>query len=228
MREIGVTFSVSYPEGMPKRLSKLTARLRVSLWRRRVLRKYGHLITRGLDWPELSSTPYFSWKPDHDGQMALVLAAAYAECPHLAAPTELPRDYELDPAYGSISKDYFQSMVAILECHMFLPSDEDFVIAGPDAAGTKRFVTSTANLRRALDFVNQAHWQANAAQIDAWDKRGPPTRKILVVEAGKVVSDQDVVFPANPFEHLAQFAFAAYSLALKFSQAHRVPIVTDA
>jgi hypothetical protein len=27
---------------------------------------------------------------------------------------------------------------------------------------------------------------------------------------------------------LAQFAFAAYSLALKFSQAHRVPIVTDA
>jgi hypothetical protein len=45
------------------------------------------------------------------------------------------------------------------------------------------------------------------------------------VKAGKIVSEEDVPAPENPFEHAAQFGFAVYSEA--FSRSHQVPIVTD-
>jgi hypothetical protein len=226
-REAGMKFEIAYTGGLPNRLSRVTAKLFIFLWRRRLLRNYSHLIQQGLNWSEAASTPYFARKPDHDGQRALVLAAAHAERPEFTAPIELPQTADLDPAYVSISENYFQSLVSILECHMFLPSAENFIIAGLDAAGTKRLITSTANLAWALDSVNQAHWQADASQIAEWAKRGAVARKTIEVKAGKIVSEEDVPAPENPFEHAAQFGFAVYSEVLAFSRSHQVPIVTD-
>ena len=101
------------------------------------------------------------------------------------------------------------------------------LVAGLDAVGTKRFITSTANLAWALDSVNHAHWQADEPQIAEWAKRGAPTRKVVTVEAGRIVHEEDVQPPENPFEHSAQFGFAIYSEALNFSRKQNVPIVTD-
>jgi hypothetical protein len=181
-----------------------------------------------LHWSESWSRPYFARKPDHDGRRALVLAAAYAEFRGFQLPTQLPLSDELDPAYAAVSKDYTRSNVCILECHMFLPSADDFVIPGEaDAAGVKRFITSTGNLARALDVVNRAHWLADEAQIMEWAKRGAVTRKVVTIEAGKVVAEEEVPPSSKPFEHTAQFGFAIYHEALKFSRTHNVPIVTD-
>jgi hypothetical protein len=226
-REAGMKFEIVYDQGPPKRLSKATAPLFVFLWRRRIRKKHAHLIKQGLKWSEAGSTPYLARKPDHDGRRALVLAAAYAENPDLAAPINLPETTETDLAYVAVSQNYFQSIVSILECHMFLPSAENFLIAAPDAAGTKRFITSTANLAWALDTVNQARWQADEPQIARWAERGALTRRVATVEAGKIVHERDVQPPENPFEHAAQFGFAIYKEALNFSGKHHVPIATD-
>jgi hypothetical protein len=227
-REAGIALEITYDHGPPKRLSKTTAPLFVFLWRRRIRRRHVRLIKQGLNWSEASSVPYLARKPDHDGQCALVLAAAYAEHPELTVPTDLPGSNESDPAYRAASQNYLQSVISILECHMFLPSDENFLIADLDAAGTKRFITSTANLASALQAVNQAHWQTDEPQIAAWAERGAPTRKVVTIEAGRTVHEEDIPPPENPFEHAAQFGFAIYSEALNFSRRHNVPIVTDA
>jgi hypothetical protein len=226
-REAGMAFKIVYDQGSPKRLSKATAPLFVFLWRRRILKRHGHLIKQGLKWSEAGSTPYLARKHDHDGRRALVLAAAYAENPELAVPTHLPETNETDPAYVAVSQNYLQSIVSILECHMFLPSVENFLVAGQDAAGTKRFITSIANLAWALDTVNQAHWQADEPQIARWAERGALTRKVATVDAGKIVHERDVQPPENPFEHAAQFGFSIYKEALNFSGKHHVPIVMD-
>jgi hypothetical protein len=204
-REAGIAFKIAYDRGPPKRLSKATAPLFVFLWRRRILKRHAHLIKQGLKWSEAGSTPYLARKPDHDGRSALVLAAAYAENPELATPANLPKTNETDPAYAAVSQNYLQSIVSILECHMFLPSAENFLIAGRDAVGTKRFITSTANLALALDTVNHAHWQADEAQISRWAERGALTSNVVTAAAGKIVHDSDVQAPENPFEHAAQF-----------------------
>jgi uncharacterized UPF0160 family protein len=180
-----------------------------------------------LNWSEAHSTPYLARKPDYDGQRALVLAAAYAENPELATPTSLPETTETDPAYVGVSQNYFQSIVSILECHMFLPSAENFLFAERDAVGTKRFITSTANLAWALDTVNHAHWQADEPQIVRWAERGALTGKVVTVADGKLVREREISPPDNTFMHAAQFGFAIYNEALNFSRKHRVPIVTD-
>jgi hypothetical protein len=226
-REAGMTVEIVYDQGPPKKLSKATAPLFVFLWRRRFLKKHAHLIKQGLKWSEVSSTPYFARKPDHDGRRALVLSAAYAEHPELTAPTHPPKGNESDPAYVAVSHNYLESIVSILECHMFLPSAENFLIAAEDAAGTKRFITSTANLAWALDTVNQAHWRADEQQIVEWADRGALTSKVVTMNAGKIVHEMDIPPPENPFMHAAQFGFAIYSEALDFSRQHNVPILTD-
>jgi hypothetical protein len=226
-REAGMTVKIVYEQGLPKRLSKATAPLIIFFWRRRILKKHAHLIKQGLKWSEASSTPYLARKPDHDGWRALLLSAAYAEHPELTIPTNLPKTNELDPAYVAVSQNYLQSIVSILECHMFLPSAENFLIAREDAAGTKRFITSTANLAWALDAINQAHWQADEPQIARWADRGALTSKVVTFDACKVVHETDIPPPKNPFMHAAQFGFAIYSEALNFSRKHNVPILTD-
>jgi hypothetical protein len=226
-REAGVALQITYDHGAPKRLSKATAPLFVFLWRRRILKKHANFITLGLNWSEAGSTPYFARKPDHDGRRALVIAAAYAELPELTTPTDLPKTEESDPAYAAASENYFQSMVAILQCHMFLPSSENFVIAEPDAAGTQRFITSTANLAWALDTINDSHWKADDLQVSRWAERGALTHQIVSIDAGQIVHEPEVPLPKNPFMHAAQFGFAIYSEAMNFSRKHNVPILTD-
>jgi hypothetical protein len=226
-REAGLPVHIVYADGSPKRLSKITAPLSIFLWRRRVARKFAHLIKQGLGWSEANSRPYLARKPDHDGQRALVLAAAYTEHPKFARPTDVPETNESDPAYAASANDYVQSMICILECHMFLPSDESFLIAVPDAVGIDRVATSTANLAWALESINRAHWNADEPQIAAWARRGPTSQRVMAVEHGKLVDDVAPPLSTNPFEHTAQFAFALYSDALTFSRTHRLPILTD-
>jgi hypothetical protein len=164
-REAGVPVRIVYADGSPKRLPKITAPLSILLWRRRVARRFSHLIKKGLEWSEANSRPYLARKPDHDGRRALALAGAYAEHPEFRRPIDLPETRESDPAYAAASKNYMQSMICILECHMFLPSDENFLLAAPDAVGVDRIATSTSNLAWALDSINRALWNAAESQI---------------------------------------------------------------
>jgi hypothetical protein len=226
-REAGLPVQIVYPQGAPRRLSKFTAIPLVWLWRERIRRKYRSAIQHGLNWSGASSIPYFARKPDHDGRSALVLAAAYAEHREFPMPSELPESAELDPAYQAASKNYLQSTTCVLECHMFLPSPDNFIFSEPDATGNKRFVTSTGKLAWALDSVNMALWQADEAQFAQWAKRGPLTRHVLVVERGKIVREENVDAQDRPFEHAAQFGFAVYREALTFSRKYNVPVVTD-
>jgi hypothetical protein len=227
-RDAGIELTTIYASGPPKRLLAMTAPLFVHIWRHRIRRKLKGHIEHGLNWSEARSKPHFARKPDHDGQRALVLAAAYAEFLGLQPPTELPQSHETDPAYAAASKNYMRSTICILECHMFLPTTDDFVIpAEKDAAGVSRFMTSTGNLARALDLVNRALWQANELQIRGWAKRGAVTKKIVTFEAGKPLREEEVPPSENSFEQTAQFGFAVYHEALTFSRTHNVPIITD-
>jgi hypothetical protein len=49
----------------------------------------------------------------------------------------------------------------------------------------------------------------------------------MALEDGKLVEDDAPPPSTSPFEHGAQFGFALYNEALKFSLAHRLPILTD-
>ena len=161
------------------------------------------------------------------GRQALVHAAAHAEHPELARPTDLPETNESDRACAAAASNYLESTICILECHVFLPSDESFLIAVPDAVGVDRVATSTANLAWALESINRAHWKADAPQIASWARRGPTSRRAMAVQDGKLVDDVAPPPSPNPFEHAAQFAFALYGDALNFSRTHRLPILTD-
>ena len=49
----------------------------------------------------------------------------------------------------------------------------------------------------------------------------------MVVEGGRVTHLEERPRPDNAFEHTAQFGFAIYSEALKFSRLHDLPNLTD-
>lgn len=222
-RENGITVKTVYAE-TPPRLPRFLAPVIVKGWRYILCRRFS---LTGLKWPEGEAGDYWTDKPGREGLDALRLAAAYAEHPEFTPPEKPPDDCASDPAYRAASRRYVHSMIATLECHMFLPSDENFLFVTGDAAGTKRFVTSTANLERALDRVNAAHWQAGQPQFESWAKRGLSARSILTLEGGKVVSEEAVTPSETPFTQNAQYGFALYREALTYSRARNVPIVTD-
>ena len=217
-----------YASGGPRRFWKLTAPWQISKWRRKLCAKYAKVITQSLDWPEDISAQYFARKPGHAGRLALVLAGAYAERPQFTMPADLPSDPDSDPAYAAGSDNYLSSVISVLECHMYLPSEENFILSEPDPVGNKRFITSTANLEWALSVVNEAHWRADSASIDEW-AHGAPTggKKVLRVGDGKseIVEEQGGV--PESLQSFAKFGFAVYSKALAFSREHNVPMLTD-
>jgi|EndMetStandDraft_8_1072994.scaffolds.fasta_scaffold250530_2 hypothetical protein len=220
-REQGMKLRVVYAGESPARLSEHLAPHTVSRWRDHLRSKYR--IPNGLIWSEETSTPYWTDKPDHDGQRALVLAAAHAEHPKFELPTALPDDMEKDPAYFAAGRDYVNSIIAVLECHLFLPSEQNFIFSEDDPVGIRRVTTSTANLSWALDVVNTFYWRASEAQIAEWGKRGP----FVESEDGKIMHNDGVPSSTEPFQHAAQFGFALYNEALAFSRKHNVPILTD-
>jgi hypothetical protein len=227
-REAGVPVEIFYAGGGPRRLSRLTAPWRVSTWRRGIRTKYAKVIKEDLNWSEDLSAPYFARKPDHAGRLALKLACAYAEHREFAMPEQLPEDVDADPAYKAASDKYFASAISVLECHMFLPSAENFVVSEPDPVGNKRFITSIANLSWALDVVIGAHWQTDPSKIDEWARDAPLGRKkLLRTDNGEfeVIEEQD--FQPESLLSFAHFGFAVYSKALAFSRDHNVPILTD-
>src|SRR6185295_35850 len=171
-RQAGIPVQIIYANGEPRRLGKLTAPIVIARWRRRVAGKFAHLVPEGLTWSESGSKPYLARKPDHDGRRALVLAGAYAEHPELPRPDDLPEVAEDDPAYAAIGESYLRSVVAVLECHLFLPTGGAFLIAEHDAVGVDRVVTTTASLAWALDSINNALWRADDSQIARWATRG--------------------------------------------------------
>ncbi len=226
-REAGLPMRVIYANGRPRRLMKLTAPIFIERWRRRLVRNVAHVIQGDLSWSEGKSKPYLARKPDHDGRHALVLAGAYAERPELTRPRDIPETAENDPAYAAASEHYLRSIVAVLECHMFLPSADMFLMAERDAVGVDRVVTTTASLAWALDSINKVLWQADEAQIAQWATRGPLSKRTMVFEDGRISQVVDNPPSANSFEHTAQFGFAVYSEALAFSRTHDLPILTD-
>jgi len=157
-----------------------------------------------------------------------VLAAAYAQHPELDLPAILPDVLEDDPAYIATSENYFNSTIAILECHMFLPSEENFMFLEHDAVGVERVITSTANLAQALDQINRFYWQASADQIVEWLRRGPAgADTVIEIETGKLMPNEKVLPSGKSFQQSAQFGFSIYNEALSFSRTHNVPIMTD-
>jgi hypothetical protein len=227
-RVAGFPVQVVYSGGGPRRLWKLTAPWRISAWLRRIRSKYAKVIRQDLSWQEGRSSAYFARKPDHDGRWSLVLAGAYAEHPQFAMPEQLPDDIEADPAYAAIGENYLSSVISVLECHMYLPSAENFILSEPDPVGNKRFITSTANLGWALDVVNDAHWRADSGHIEEW-AREPPARGKTVLRVGdgkhELVEEEEPI--TESLQGLAKFGFAIYSKALAFSREHNVPILTD-
>jgi hypothetical protein len=185
----------------PMRLPRLFAALMVRRWRRRLRRQYSSL--NALSWMEGVTEPYWTDKPGHEAQKALVLAGAYAERvfdggnagrAKSTLPNDLPGSLDDDPAYRAASERYGESVIAVLECHMFLPSNDNWIIAADDAVGAKRFMTSTGNLARALAMVNEAHWGAEESQFEQWAKRGHTASSRedsrLLIQDGKVVGKE--------------------------------------
>lgn len=184
-------------------------------------------------WNERGETPYHTDKPDHDGVRSLVLVAAYLERPDLTRPVLLPEPNESDPAYDEAGpRGYYMGNMAVLECHMFLPGQANYVIVAEDPLGAKRFITSVGILRRALDDVNARTWLATQELLESWHLRGlirfGPTQTVINVHAdGRREMTEERTEVYDQLEHNAQYALACFYRACEFAEAHDVPIVVD-
>lgn len=231
-REIGLQVEVAYAPGAGP-LSKEKAHRTVyelkALVDRQAMKMWGS--TRDIsNWNEDHGS-YFSEQLRAEGIQSIVLLAAYDHRRDLTRPTRLPNPIDNDPAISEASeRNYYIGPMAVLEAQLILPSRENFLTAVEEANGSRSYVTSTSNLAMVLEQLSESVWN-NQVDVDAWFSRG------LVSADGHVSqlsADSGTIqrLSVEPVEdqvkHDGEYAFAVFSKALAFAEAHRVPIRHDA
>jgi hypothetical protein len=139
-----------------------------------------------LDWDERLDAPYFTGRPGWDGFGSLVLWAAYVEHPSLAAPADLPEEWDNDPALLRSNAEGFRSRYSHLvrNVELWLPAAFAFTFEGEDVDGRRVVIGSATTLARQLAELNAATWKAGDADLATWARRPPaPSRATLELRA---------------------------------------------
>tara|TARA_R110000744_G_scaffold351533_1_gene457370 strand:- start:1169 stop:1945 length:777 start_codon:yes stop_codon:yes gene_type:complete len=165
---------------------------------------------------------------------ALLLTAAYLYRSDLQRPEHVPEGFESDPAYEESSdREYYIGPLAILESHIFLPCDADSLFWDENPLGFDKFVTTTGNLRYALNWLADKRWNGNV-EADKWFNRGPaPSAGKTLVQEKSIVPwrkkwrDKFEEVPANSLNWDAEYAFGCFSRLLDFSDRTGLPLLMD-
>lgn len=124
-----------------------------------------------------------SWEDDNPNYFAeqlfdyslngLLLACAYHYRPELTRPASSLNGLSGDPAYDeAVDREYYFGPLAISEAHLYVPADVDALLMCKDPMGWDIVVTTTSNLRYALDWSRKNIWNGET-DVDLWFKEGP-------------------------------------------------------
>ena len=187
------------------------------------------LIRGELAWTEHEKLPYLTYMMDWEGLYSLIFFLCCLQSPEFERPTSLPENFEDTEVYDAASRDYASSLLAALEAHAYLPSQEHFLMPAEDPVGNELFFTSTARLRSTLDWINSQAWNADPETLQAWLKAQLPAKMTETGENGSMASAgaQHGIRNGDRLEHAAQYAFAVLHTMLDFSDRHNVPIRYD-
>lgn len=231
-QEMGLKVEVTYAPGAGP-LSKEKAHQAVAELRplidRQAMKMWGS--TRDIsNWNE-DYEGYFSEQLRAEGIQSIVLMAAYDHRRDLTRPPRLPSSIDNDPAISEASeRNYYVGPMAVLEAQLILPSGENFLTAIEEANGSRSYVTSTSNLAMVLEQLRESIWN-NRVDVDGWFSRGlvPADGHVSQLSVdGRTVQRLPVEPVEDQVKHDAEYAFAVFSKALAFAEAHGVPIRHDA
>jgi len=230
-QEIGAEFSTFYPDDEPEWLTDKNAARKIDAFKKKI-RTHNKLGVIDLSsWNE-KFDEHFIEQLTWDGLSALIHVTAYAIRNDLDRPLEFSGDYQDYEAYLEASdKGYYLGPIAILEADVFLPSDSKTMFIEDNPLKEEVLVTSTANLRMTLEYINRRVW-GGKADPDLWferklvnestsalvisDETGKP--EMMEVEPDRV---EDVAL------HNAGYAYAVLVKALEYSDKHNLPIMMD-
>lgn len=179
-------------------------------------------------WPEDPSLPYWTERPGWDGFGALVLLAAYDECPELRpakrglfrrpGPPDRPRNYAAAPAVVEAAKNPSRYPSLLLGTEWWLPlPGAPSLFAGRLPTGQESVLSTVGQLRTELDTL--AHRLGlDAAALASLHRAGPPQQS---------PRDEDELAPPPDVQALGHFGLAVFSsLAQRAVRAHQ-PLVLD-
>ncbi len=160
---------------------------------------------------------------------ALIAWSAYAQYA-VDRPYYAPNDLASDPAVSRARASANPpALVRQLNCEIWLPGDFEFSAVIRIPTGEERAACSTGALRAALDEVNGFTWDADAATIAAWRRRGPPiARRLVEVAPGRFEpreAEPPQPAPETQFDHAAQYAFAVMFDLVRFAETHHAPLM---
>ena len=177
-------------------------------------------------WPESIDAPYYTDKPDWDAWHALLLAAACSTCGE-QLPSTVERGWYQKfgdiPVVQRASRENKGSLLAGAE--LWLPFPEPFWFQCPNPLGNQITISTTAGLRKELEGLNTALWQAPEEEVLSWPcTQGYPA-------TGQVMPDGSIRHIEAPPQldpvSLAKYAYAILWEAVTFSEEHQVPILLD-
>jgi hypothetical protein len=231
--EFEMEFKTVYPNGEPEWLTDKNAEKRLNEFK----------STLGLFSSE-NELGFSNWSEDHDEYFieqlnwdclaALIHIAAYAIRTDLERPIEFSGDYTAYSAFTeAVDNDYYIGPLAVLESDLFVPGEGASIFIIENPLEEEVVVTSTQNLKRTLDFLNQAVWEGKA-QPEKWFARGPaslePVQEMRVSKGTDEPELIEVTYPPENNDlakHNAEYAYSVLLKAIKYSTQNNVPIAMD-
>lgn len=230
-RENGLNYKLIYTEDEPRWLTPTEAPNYVEKFRGEIADQINPNIET--DWRE-DVSQYFVEQLFEEALDSLILVAAYQMRTDLKRPKRTPAHIENDPAYSeSVEQEYYLGPMAILEATLWLPGEEDVQFSAKDPMMWDVNISSTGNLKRALENLANTVWNGNV-DVDAWFSRGVAPGKGIVKRKRKIRLPRQSEFveererePENSLIWNAEYAFSVFWRAVEFSQENRCPIRTD-
>src|SRR5262249_20798178 len=126
----------------------------------------------------------------------------------------------------ALPRKYYLGPMAVLECHIFVPSDTSMWALAKNMRGEPIAITTTRCLRETLTVINEKSWQARKPDLIAWRQQGLPDRIVYDRRNGEYVP---VEYPEaiDPLQQAAKCAYATFARILDSSDEYKVPIVVD-
>jgi len=187
------------------------AEARAKAWREKLNVALQGKASRPLTWDDETNRPFLAKQPGERARDGLVLWAAYLSRTDLDRPMALPTSLADDPAYADApSKNYYLGAMAVFECQVFVPSDDNFIAPSEHPAGYPSVVTSLSNLRFYLADINAASWNANPSTVASWLKA------------------PSVGAPGDEIQAAAREGFAVFDAVCRFAEAQSAPILVSA
>lgn len=233
-RQAGFEYKMVFANGVdPLSLDDETAQAEVRGFAER-LKPFLNL-TDSPCWHEAFDSPYLSVQLTPDGLKALVLWAAFLQRGDLERPKALPEDhYEAAAVAEAADKGYYMGPMATLEAHMIVPGPESAIVIAEDPIGRELFVTTSAALDQAIDFLAPS-LGLTAEKAQAIVEAGPPSTGIEMRPAERkwyeFYKPKWVEVELPPLEDevqtFAEYALAAFIVMRDFAAANKVPIIRD-